>query len=131
MDFLHVIFFSVIFSLHNHRCANWAKIDISITLFVGPSKTTFDSKNCGKLRYDIMHTVIWAKYNIKWSNVRRFFCKQCRQVKFNGTMIKRPVQKQTLKTAQNTQNKRQDATDIQNKLFLFLWLCQLFSILDL
>jgi len=30
-------------------------------------------------------------------------CKQCKQVKFKGTTTKWPVQKQTLKTAQNTQ----------------------------
>jgi len=32
-------------------------------------------------------------------------CRQCRQVKFNGAMGTLPVQKQTQRTAQSTQNK--------------------------
>jgi len=43
-------------------------------------------------------------------------CKQCRHVKFKGTMTKLPVQKQTLRTAQ-TYTEPQDATDIQSQLF--------------
>ena len=35
---------------------------------------------------------------------RKICCKQCRQVKFKGTMLTWPVQKQRLGTAQNTQN---------------------------
>ena len=43
-------------------------------------------------------------------------CKQCRQVKFKGTMTKRPVQKQTHRTAK-IHAENYDATDIQNKRF--------------
>jgi len=42
--------------------------------------------------------------------VKQECCKQCRYVKFKGTMTKWPVQKQTHKTAQNTQNTQNTKT---------------------
>jgi len=44
--------------------------------------------------------------------------KQCRHATFKGTVTKRPVQKQTHRKAQK-HTEHQDATDIENKLFLF------------
>ena len=37
---------------------------------------------------------------------KEFFVKQCRQVKFKGTVTKWPMQNQTHRTAQNTQNNK-------------------------
>jgi len=47
-------------------------------------------------------------------------CKQCRYVKFKGTMAEWPVQKPTHRTTQK-HVKHQDATDIKNKT---LFLCR-------
>jgi len=44
-------------------------------------------------------------------------CQQCKHVKFQGTLTKWPVQKQTHRAAQK-QAERQDSTDIQKKTFL-------------
>jgi len=50
------------------------------------------------------------QYKLKrWS--KRECCKQCRYVKFKGTMTKLPVQKVTHRTAQKHVN-HQQATDI-------------------
>jgi len=46
-------------------------------------------------------------------------CKQCRHVKFKGTMTKWPVYKQTHRTTQK-RLKHQDATDIQKQNY-FCW----------
>jgi len=52
---------------------------------------------------------------------KKEYCKQCRHVKFKGTVTKWPVQKQTHRTAQK-HTEHQDATDIQNKLvFVFFF----------
>ena len=47
-------------------------------------------------------------------------CKQCRQVKFKGTMTKWPVQKPIHRTTQ-THVEHQDATDIQKKTLIFIY----------
>ena len=48
-------------------------------------------------------------------------CKQCRHVKFKGTMTKWPVAKPTNRTAQK-HAEHQDATDIKtNNLILFFF----------
>jgi len=51
-------------------------------------------------------------------------CKQCRHVKSNNTMTKRPVQKQTKSSTKTCAH--QDATDIQKKTFLCFSNCSIF-----
>ena len=52
--------------------------------------------------YFIINLNFWiGTYNINWGDVqRKKCCKQWRHVKFKGTMTKRPLQKQTHRTAQ-------------------------------
>jgi len=51
---------------------------------------------------------------------KKGFGKQCRHATFKGTVIKRPVQKQTHRKTQK-HAEHQDATDIDNKLFFFFF----------
>ena len=59
--------------------------------------------------------MLYYKYKLKRC-AKKDYCKQCRHVKFKGTMTKWPVQKQTHGTAQKHVEHR-DATDIKHKLF--------------
>jgi len=52
---------------------------------------------------------------------KKEFCKQCRHVNFKGTMTKWFVQKQTHRTKQK-HAEHQDATGIQTKILLFVFL---------
>jgi len=54
-------------------------------------------------------------------------CKQCRYVKFKGTMTKWPIQKQTHRTTQK-HVEHQDATDIQKKQLIVVHLTSLTSL---
>ena len=48
-------------------------------------------------------------------------CKQCRHVKFKGTMPKWPVQNQTHRTAQNTQNTKKIHVSYRNVSYLHVF----------
>jgi len=50
-------------------------------------------------------------YNINWRDVQIECCKQCRYIKFKGTITKWPVQKLTHRTTQK-HVQHHDATDI-------------------
>ena len=69
---------------------------------------------------------------LKWCS-KKECCKQCRHVKFKGTMTKWPVQKQTHRTAQNMQNTKTHQTFRKktkklslivslSSLYIFIWL---------
>jgi len=71
----------------------------------------------------ILKFLTWDKQgnsigNINWSGVqRKKCCEQCRHVKFKDTMTKGPVEKQTLRTAQNTQSTKTQHTLWQHNYF--------------
>ena len=77
----------------------------------------------------LQNSVYLHQNHVNIRKLKRFLtiecCKQCRHVKFKGTMTKWPVHKQTHRAAQNTQNIKQNI--IQNKLFyVFFWLFYFF-----
>ena len=76
------------------------------------------------------YIVVLVTYKLKRC-IKKECCKQCRYVKFKGTMTKWPVQNLTHRTTQNTYH--HDATDILKKkiiFFIYIFLNELSKMLS-
>jgi len=97
---------------HNHTSSHWFLL-LSIVLVLIDIKFCIQSTVLILIR---IPTCVHEKRalifnNINWSEVQKECCKQCRHVKYKGTMTKWPVQKTTHRTTQK-HVETQDATDI-------------------